>query len=112
MLTKRGASMACCGSIPNSTTFRKSCAIACTCASPPGVPNGMNSRPSLSASAGFGVSRGRFHGAIDDGCSGSSQLCDPRVDIAIPISGTSGTPTSPSLGVAEKALPAPSTTQV
>ena len=80
--------------------------------SPPGVPNGMNSLPSLKAMAGFGVSRGRFHGwRASTGGRGSSHDWEPRDDICMPRPGTMGLPASGSLGVAENALPHRSTVQ-
>ena len=41
-LMNRGASIACCGSMANSTMLRNTWAIAWTWASPPGVPPGAN----------------------------------------------------------------------
>ena len=82
------------------------------CASPPGAPNGMSSRLSLNAMAGLGVSRGRFHGWRLEGWSGSSQLCVPLADSVNPRPGMTLQPPTPSLGVAEKALPHRSTVHV
>ena len=79
--------------------------------SPPGVPKGMNSLPSLKAMAGFGVSLGRFQGWRLDGWLGSSHDWEPRDDIWRPRPGTIGLPASGSLGVAENALPHRSTVQ-
>src|SRR5262249_30725093 len=43
-------------------------------------------------------------------CSGSSQDCEPREETASPVPGTTGVSVDTSLGVAENALPAASTT--
>ena len=84
--------------------------MACCWTSPPGVPNGMKRRPSLSAMAGAGVRRGRLPGATALGWPGSSQDCEPRGETTQPTPGTTGESTGGSLGVAENALPSASTT--
>jgi hypothetical protein len=70
----------------------------------------MTSRPSLKTIAGLGVSRGRFPGPTALGCSGTSHDCDPRDETASPVPGTIGVSVETSLGVAENAFPAASTT--
>ena len=102
--------MAGCGSMPKTVMFRKTWSIACCWTSPPGVPNGMKRRPPVNAMAGAGVSRGRLPGATTLGCSGSSQPCEPRGETTQPTPVTTGESTFGSLGVAEKPLPASSTT--
>ena len=96
--------------MPNTVTFRKTCSIACCCTSPPGVPNGMNTRPLRNAIAGAGVRRGRLPGITTLLCAGSSQPCEPRGDTTHPTPATTGESVLGSLGVAENALPSASTT--
>src|SRR5436190_12810148 len=91
--------------MPKTLTFRNTWSIACGCTSPPGVPNGMNALPRLSAIAGLGVRRGRFPGATDDGCVGSDHDCVPRPEQRIPTPGMIGVLFEPSLGVHDIALP-------
>ena len=85
--------------------------MACCWTSPPGVPKGMNARPSRSTMAGAGVSRGRLPGATMLGCPGRSQPCDPRGETTHPTPGMTGESTPGSLGVAEKAFPSASMTE-
>src|SRR6266508_5168109 len=66
-LENRGASIACCTSIPKWNAFRNTCNIACTRISPTGQPNASTEPSSRTASAGFGVSRGRFPGTTPQG---------------------------------------------
>ena len=63
------------------------------------------------AIAGLGVSRGRLPGAAADGWAGSAHDCEPRDDGQRPSPGMTGPSHDTSLGVAENALPAESTTQ-
>ena len=66
-VAKRGSSIAFCGFMPCTAMLRNNCTIDVHCVSPPGVPNGIKSFPSLNAIAGFGVSRGRFQGSRQEG---------------------------------------------
>ena len=109
-VARRGASMARCTGMPYAVTLRKTCSMACCCTSPPGVPNGMKSLPSLKAMAGAGVRRGRLPGATSLGWPGASQPCEPRGETTQPTPGTTGESTHGSLGVDEKPLPCSSTT--
>src|SRR5215470_6314578 len=97
--------------MPKAVTLRNTWSIACCWTSPPGVPNGMNNRPSRNTMAGAGVRRGRLPGATSLACPGASQPCEPRGDTTQPTPGTTGESTDGSLGVAENPLPAESTTQ-
>ena len=97
--------------MPKWKMFSNTCSIACTCTSPPGVPNGMTQPSSRTAIAGFGVSRGRLPGATPDGMRGSGRDCVPRTDGTMPRPGITGELQEPSDGVAENALPQRSTTQ-
>ena len=98
--------------MPNSMMFRRNCAIAGTCTSAPGVPNGMIGRPSRNRMNGLVVRRGRLPASTRAGWSGSSQDWIPRDETMKPRPGTIGTSVKPSLGMPEKTLPARSTTQM
>ena len=63
------------------------------------------------AIAGFGVSRGLFHGATQDGCPFTAQDCDPLEDGVMPHPGIAGLLAEPSLGVIEATSPSESITQ-
>ncbi len=52
-----GASVACCGVMPHSTTFRKNCRRFWSCESPPWTAKERNGRPSRKASVGVSVTR-------------------------------------------------------
>lgn len=62
--------------------------------------------------AGFGVRRGRFPAFAEDGWVGLPQDWDPRDEGQKPVPGMTGVDRDTSLGVAEKALPCESTTQM
>ena len=55
------------------------------------------------------MSLGRFQGARQLGCAGSSQLCEPRPETVAPKPVTKGIAFEGSDGVQEKAFPAEST---
>src|ERR1041385_3524607 len=59
-----GASAACCGVIPNSTTLRKNWSRFWSWLSPPCTAKARNGAPSLSARVGVSVTRGRFPGSM------------------------------------------------
>ena len=111
-MAKRGASTAACGVMPKTRRFSRTCSIAWTWTSPPGLPNGITLPSAAKAMAGFGVSRGRLPGATADGWPGTPQDWQPRVDGTSPVPGTTGASNALSLGVAETALPSRSTTQI
>src|SRR5689334_19683236 len=91
--------------------LRNTWLIAWVCRSPPGVPNGITAWPGRMTIAGLGVRRGRLPGATHEGCLGSTRDWMPRGDGTSPVPGTTGaTRITGSLGVAENALPAASTT--
>ena len=92
-------------SISNTKTFRNTCSIACMITSAPGVPNGMSCLPLRIAIAGEHWVRGLLPGATEAGWSASAQNGRPDIDVPIPVPGTTGQPISPSVGVAENALP-------
>ena len=71
------------------------------CTSPPGVPQAMANSPSRSASAGFGVRRGRLPGSTNSGWSGSRRPCVPRAEGAKPRPSTIGVSYIVSDGVSE-----------
>src|SRR5215813_13391273 len=101
--------MAACGSIPNTAMLRKTWSIDWHCTSPPGVPSGMNGLPSVNTIAGQGVSRGRLPGATALAWPSTAHDCEPRDEMPRPVPGVIGALRHPSLGVAEKMLPARST---
>ncbi|CFP60417.1 Uncharacterised protein [Bordetella pertussis] len=102
---KRGASIAVCGSMPNSVMFSSTCSMACTWLLPPGLPSGRMRLPRWMAMAGLGVSRGRLPGARLAGWLASARDWDPREDGHSPVPGITIVSLDTSLGVAEKALP-------
>src|ERR1043165_8851173 len=57
-----GASQASCTFMPNSTTLRKNCNRFWSCESPPWTANARYGLPSLVASVGVSVARGRWPG--------------------------------------------------
>ena len=101
---RAGLAIACCSGISNTVVLRKPCSIACCCTSPPGVPNGMKSRPFDEAIAGAGAGADACRGD-HAGCEGSSQPCEPRGDPTQPTPGIAGESTLGSSVRREKPLP-------
>ena len=79
--------------------------------SPPGVPKGMIQRPGDRTKQGFGVSRGRFPGATQDGCPRTAHDWAPRDDTVNPAPGTTGVSQLVSDGVEQSPFPSLSMTQ-
>ena len=107
---KRGASIAVCGSMPNTVMFRIAWMLACVWLSPPGLPMGMTSLPGWSSIAGLGVRRGRLPAATHDAWPAVAHDCEPRELGASPVPGITRVSLQTSLGAMQIALPRPSTT--
>src|ERR1022692_1955595 len=98
-LSKRGASMASCGDILNSTMLRKTWSNVWSCKSPPGVDIARNGLPSFSTIKGLSVTRGRLPGANWLGWPGVSTNVCMRSLIAKPVSPAITEGSQPPLGV-------------
>ena len=108
-----GASIACCGSYPPTSSRSTSSSCHWSCWSPPGVPSAMTGFPSLRMSVGERVVRGRLPAASGCSDSSSSHVICSRVPRQKPSPGIAGEDCNhPPEGVAAIMFPHRSTTSM